>query len=232
MSVVAIVLAAGRGERMHAGQNKVFLPLLGHPLLSYCLRIFELLDDVTEIVCVAHDNEWREVENCIAHAGLTKKVTIISGGDTRQASVRAGLAAVDTKHRYVLIHDGARPLLTVSLAMELIEAVKNASAVIPAVPVKDTIKRVAAGVVQVTLNRQELWSVQTPQAFRIDLIKQAYQRNDFATDDASLVEAIHPVKIIQGSYSNIKITTPEDLYFAEILLRKGENNYDTYWSRL
>lgn len=232
MSVAAILLAAGRGERMRAGQNKVFLPLLGHPLLSYSLRIFALLDDVTEVICVAHYGEKQRIEDCIIHSGLEKKVKIVYGGETRQASVKAGLNALDSRHEFVLIHDGARPLLTVLLVNQLLNRVKEVGAVIPAVPVKDTIKRVVSAEVCQTLKRRELWAVQTPQVFRYELIKKAHQSDVLATDDAALVEAFHPVHIIEGDYSNIKITTSEDLWMAEVLLERGRGQDDAHWTRL
>lgn len=226
MANIAIIPAAGTGRRMQAGVNKQYLLLAGRPILAHTLEIFATHPRIDRI-CLVLPAE--EIDYCrseiVERYGRGKACDIIAGGPTRQDSVGCGLlgcgAAIDD---LVVIHDGARPLLS---AVELDALLDAAAAVCGAatlgVPVKDTIKRVCHGEIVETLERDQLWQVQTPQAFRFWLLLAAHSQaradNFSGTDDAMLVERLHhPVAMVAGSYRNIKITTPEDLAIASALL--------------
>ncbi len=223
MRVSAIVVAAGKGQRMNADQNKVFMPLAGHAVLTYCLRIFDKLDKINEIICVHAAGEAAAIEQCIAEANIQTPVLTVQGGQLRQQSVLNGLALVNSNNDYVVIHDGARPLLTLPLVQNLLAEVQKAGAVIPVIPVKDTIKRINNNTVIETLPRQELFAVQTPQAFHKELLSGLDGDIGLITDEASFVERCHSVAVVAGDVRNIKITTPEDLWLAEAIVRKVED---------
>jgi len=215
----AVIVAAGESRRMN-GIDKVFAPLGGKPALSYVLDAFEECDLVDQIIVVVSENNVAKCRELIAENKLTKPIEVCVGGKRRQDSVAAGLSKLD-ECDWVVIHDGARPLVTKELIERGLEAAKETGAAAAAVPVTDTIK--VAGddrIVRQTPPRQNLWAVQTPQVFRVDLISKAYQKAaGEVTDDASLVERLgNKVKLYMGSYDNIKITNPDDLMIAEALL--------------
>lgn len=227
----AIVLSAGSGRRMHSEIPKQYMDLCGYPVLYYSLKAFEE-SSVDEIVLVtgASDIEFCRKE-IVEEYGFSKVAAIVAGGSERYLSVYEGLKAASDAD-YVLIHDGARPLIDEDLIRRSMEAVVRAKACVPGVPVKDTIKVADCdGYAAATPNRSSLWAVQTPQSFSVELLKQSYQRLfeveeqgielPAVTDDAMLVEQMtgHKVKIIDGNYANIKITTPEDLLMAKCFLR-------------
>jgi 2-C-methyl-D-erythritol 4-phosphate cytidylyltransferase len=232
MANIAIIPAAGTGSRMQAGINKQYLLLAGQPLLAHTLALFHRHPAIDRICLVVPAAEIDYCRSEIVRAYSLAKVTaIIAGGATRQASVANGLQNCGAeKDDFILIHDGARPLLTPALLDDLLTAVATCGAATLGVPVKDTIKQVRAGVIIATPKRSELWQVQTPQAFSFELIAAAHEqaRNDgfVGSDDAMLVERLpHAVAMIMGSYRNIKITTPEDLAVASALLAsKGESS--------
>ena len=210
----AIILAAGSGRRMAADRNKVFLKLADQAIFAYSLNLFLSDSDCKAIILVGKAEEKQYFSSY-----LTDKVTFVVGGDERQDSVRQALSRVASDR--VMIHDGARPFVTLADLTHL-KAHTNA---ILAVPVKDTIKQVnEASQISETVPRQALWSAQTPQIFDTSLIKTVHQTafdaGFLGTDDASLVEqfSIVPVGIVSGSYENIKITTPEDLIFGNAIL--------------
>ncbi|AGB40173.1 2-C-methyl-D-erythritol 4-phosphate cytidylyltransferase [Halobacteroides halobius DSM 5150] len=230
MKVSVVIPAAGQGKRMKADKNKQFLLLDGMPILAHTIDKFEQVDLIEEIIVVAQKDEIDYCKNkIIDEYNFTKVNKIITGGATRQESVYNGLQAVSQDTDYILTHDGARPLLTTELIRHIITKVKQYKAVLTAVPVKDTIKVVNQDEMVInTPDRSKLVAVQTPQAFVKDLIIKAYQQaaknNIVGTDSASLVENLgKSVKVIRGSYENIKVTTPEDLEVAEkIVIRRKE----------
>lgn len=224
--ITAIVLAAGQGKRMGTRIAKQYLLLDGKPILYYALFAFEK-SAVDEIVLVVKDNEISFCkEEIIKKYGFTKVTKIVAGGEERYHSVYQGLkASSDTD--YVLIHDGARPFLSQDMISRTIETVKKEKACVVGMPVKDTIKIANEKLyATVTPNRKDVWMIQTPQAFSYNLILKAYEKiidsdDDMVTDDAMVLEkAEHiPVKLVEGSYYNIKITTPEDMKIAELFVK-------------
>ncbi len=224
----AIVLAAGQGKRMQSHVQKQFLLLNDRPLITYALEAFEN-SPVDQIILVTGSDEIRYCREEIAEKyGFSKVTKVIAGGRERYHSVYEGLKAAKGAE-YVLIHDGARPLLNQEIISRALEGATEYGACVVGMPVKDTIKTAGAdGFVASTPNRSTLWQVQTPQAFFYPWISQAYEklfsREEYqqgVTDDAMVLEAMtsHKVKLIEGSYFNIKVTTPEDMAVAEALLK-------------
>jgi len=217
----AIIAAAGQSQRMD-GVDKIFSLLKGRPAISYVLDAFEQCEAVSQIVLVVNKASVAKCRQLIAESKYSKAIEVCTGGKRRQDSVAAGLKRLKDCD-WVVIHDGARPLVTKALIEEGLKAAGETGAAVAAVPVTDTIK--SAGddrIVRQTLPRQNLWAVQTPQVFRADLISKAYQEAEGeVTDDASLVEAMGDrVRLYMGAYDNIKITSPGDLTIAEVLLDK------------
>jgi len=225
MKTTAIIAAGGIGKRMHIQENKLFIELLGRPVLSVTVSVFESTELLDEIVLVVPPDEMDRTLSLVKKAGFKKIKNVVSGGQTRQDSVYNGLQAISHDSDIVLIHDGARPFVTKEMIVRAVNEIKTCGAVIVAMPVKDTIKTVGEdGFVMNTLDRELLWQVQTPQVFKKDLIIEAHERAKRlslqATDDSRLVERLgEKVKVIRGSYENIKITTSEDIKIAEEILR-------------
>lgn len=221
--VSAIIVAAGDSQRM-GGVDKLFAPLGAKPVLARVLDAFENCKKVDQIVLVMGAKNIEEGRRIVALGHWTKLTDICLGGKRRQDSVAEGLRTVKETD-WVIIHDGARPFVTVDLIERGLEAAKETGAAVAAVPVTDTIKFVKdSEIVRQTLPRQNLRAVQTPQVFRADIIKNTYKfvPGD-VTDDAALVEkAGYKVKLYMGSYDNIKITTPDDLAVAGALWQKYE----------
>ncbi|MFC1991028.1 2-C-methyl-D-erythritol 4-phosphate cytidylyltransferase [Chloroflexota bacterium] len=221
--VGAVIVAAGESKRMD-GMDKVFAPLGGEPLLMRATRAFQECPEVSQIVVAVSGENREKCQHLTAGEEWSKVSDICLGGKRRQDSVAAGLKLLD-KCDWVIIHDGARPFVTVELINRGLEAAEETGAAIAAVPVTDTIKLAEGdGTVMGTPPRHNLWAVQTPQVFRFDIITEAYRRaKGDVTDDASLVEKLgYKVKIYRGSYDNIKITTPDDLALAEVLWKKHD----------
>ncbi|MBM7704991.1 2-C-methyl-D-erythritol 4-phosphate cytidylyltransferase [Metabacillus iocasae] len=222
MRYEVVIPAAGQGKRMGAGKNKQFIDLQGTPLIIHTLRIFENDSACDSVILVVNQNEVALFENLMSKHDIRKVHSIVVGGQERQHSVYNGLQAVgDTE--VVLIHDGARPFVKKELIHELVQHTKTEGAAVLAVRVKDTIKRVENQHVMETVERSSLWAIQTPQAFLLPLIKEAHEKameaGYLGTDDASLVERMgEKVAIVEGSYDNIKLTTKEDLLYAEAIL--------------
>ncbi|WP_084413202.1 2-C-methyl-D-erythritol 4-phosphate cytidylyltransferase [Desulfovirgula thermocuniculi] len=224
--VAAVIVAAGRAARM-GGVNKQFLPLGGLPVLARSLLAFEAAPSVEECVVVAPPGETGRVA-VLARGewGCRKVVAVVPGGESRQESVLAGLLALSPRTGMVIVHDGARPLLEPELVEAVLAEANHWGAATLAVPVRDTVKEADGdGFVARTLPRERLWLAQTPQAFRFALLLEAHRRARelglAATDDAALVEALgHPVRLVRGSYRNLKITFPED-YEAALALVGG-----------
>lgn len=226
---VAIIPAAGQGVRMGASVSKVFIEVQGRPLLAYTLEKFQSHPMISEIIVLTRENEREYCQKEVVDKyGYSKVTKIVAGGAERQDSVRHGLAALEEDVRLVLIHDGARPLISESIISKAIEMALAHGAAVVGVPVKDTIKVVDTNqIVQYTPERHTLWAVQTPQVFRRDILDAAYREATLqgwtGTDDASLVEkGGGQVHMVLGSYENIKITTPEDLLYFRLLIGELE----------
>lgn len=223
----AIVVAAGSAKRM-GGVDKILCPLGGTPLLLHTLEPLQVSELVDEIVIVTREDLMVTVGALCSQQGLTKVRRLVKGGEERMDSVLAGLKETDPAATLIAIQDGARPFLTVEVLEETIRAAGQRGAAAPAVPVKDTIKRVRDGVVTETLERSALMAVQTPQVFDAALIKgaltKARQDQVALTDDCGAVERLgFPVYLTKGREENIKITTPADLLHGEVILaeRRG-----------
>ena len=226
-----IIVAAGKGSRMDRGYNKQYIILEDKPIIAHTIEVFENNNLIDEIILVVGKGEVELVKESIIKKYNFNKVTkVVEGGKERRDSVYNGLKHVDSGCYVTLVHDGARPFITSDIIEEGIAVAKDMGACITAVPVKDTIKVVDVNMnVMDTPNREELRAIQTPQFFKYDLLLKAYDKLEnsdmIATDDAMLVEKLGcVVKVINGSYENIKITTPEDLILGEGILRmrKGE----------
>ncbi|TMW70002.1 2-C-methyl-D-erythritol 4-phosphate cytidylyltransferase [Alteribacter natronophilus] len=224
-----VIPAAGQGKRMQAGKNKQFLMLDNTPLVIHTLRVFDTDPACREIVLVVNDQETEAMQDLIATYKITKTIQVIPGGKERQDSVREGLKQIDgDEGTMVLIHDGARPFVSRKRISELTAKAAESGAAVLGVPVKDTVKKAEEGVVAETVDRTSLWAVQTPQAFQLPLILRAHEKaqaEGFAgTDDASLAEwQGEEVRIVEGDYSNIKLTTPEDMLFAEAIISQRKD---------
>lgn len=202
------------------GVSKVLLPLDGKPVIAHALDAIEAASLIDEIILVGSESTIAEFEKLRSSETWSKLKRVVSGGERRQDSVAAGLEAVDPRTDVIAVHDGARPLASSALFDECIAAAREHGAAIAAVPVVDTLKRVHEGIVAMTVDRTELWAAQTPQAVRADLLRDAMTRCLDVTDEAMLMEAIgQPVRIVEGSRFNFKITHPADLALAETFAR-------------
>lgn len=223
METLAILVAAGRGLRLGAGRPKAFLDLGGRPMLRWAAEAFEAASSIDAIVAVVPAEELAAAERLLS--GLSKLRAVVKGGARRQDSVRAGLAlAPEGFDGLVLVHDAARPFVEPALIDAVGAGARESGAALPVLPVADTLKRVQAGLVVATLDRAELFGAQTPQGFRIGLLRRALAAADAEglalTDECMAVErAGQPVRAVPGSERNRKITTPADLEWAEALLR-------------
>jgi 2-C-methyl-D-erythritol 4-phosphate cytidylyltransferase len=223
VNITVIILAAGKGKRMKSKTNKQYLMINNKPVLAHAIDKFEKAPSVTNIILVVGENEKEYVNKEIIDRYNYKKIEkVVKGGKERQDSVYNGINKISDKTDIVLIHDGARPLVDVNSIETLIKEVKVNGACILGVKIKDTIKVVDLNNnIQETPNREYLYAAQTPQGFHKDIIKNAYnkgmQHNKIFTDDSMIVEEYEniKVKIVEGNYKNIKITTQEDIELAE-----------------
>jgi len=231
----AIIVSAGRGyrlgHRLKEASKKQFLLLAGKPILAHTLDRFEISPLIRSIVLVVGEEDLDYCSKEIIEQYRFQKITrIIPGGKERQDSVRNGLQALASDTEIVVIHDGVRPFVTREMVEESIRGAERLGAVVPAMPANDSVKTAnTEGIVLKTLDRELLWQIQTPQAFQAEMIREAYRRaaedGFVGTDDASLVERLGTrVHILPGSYSNIKITTREDLLWARLLLREASSS--------
>lgn len=234
--VTAIVPAAGLGKRFGQDNNKTFQALLDKPIVIWALEALECVDDIEEIIPVFKKDDMEQGLALIERFRISKVKRVAPGGKERQDSVFNGLNLAGKKTDVVLIHDGVRPLIEKSVIEESIKQLKDCDGVIVGVPPKDTIKEARGQVsgvrcqgkdivVKKTLNRNILRAIQTPQVFKYSALMHAYKKamaeKFYSTDDSAIVERYGgKVKVIMGSYTNIKVTTPEDLAIAEMLLKK------------
>lgn len=226
----ALIVAAGKGRRMKTRQPKQFMALAGEPILTHTLKAFDRHAKIDRIYVVLPETDIAECSaSLFAQAGLDKDVAMVAGGDHRQASVANGLRSIPDKDGIVLIHDGVRPLVSQSLISACIDGARKWGACIPVIKAHDTLKKVHSdGSIERTVPRQRIVMAQTPQAFRLALIRQAHEtavrRSWLATDDASLLEQLGAsVHVIEGSRHNLKVTRPEDLAMAEAYLKSLED---------
>ncbi|MFQ5796375.1 MAG: 2-C-methyl-D-erythritol 4-phosphate cytidylyltransferase [Candidatus Bipolaricaulia bacterium] len=220
---IAVIAAAGASRR--AGGDKLTQPLLGKPLICHTLAAFQATDSIHEIVLVVRDGQRSFYDDLVARFDLTKINRSVLGGKRRQDSIYQGLTACPSSCEFVVIHDGARPLVTPALIERSLVEARAHGATVCAVPATETIKRVRDGAVVDTPDRRDLQVAQTPQTIRYDLaleaFEQAFADGFYGTDDVALVERIGGrVQVFEGSYENIKVTTPEDLEIAERSLRR------------
>lgn len=224
--VSSIILAAGSGKRMGKGINKVFLDLAGHPILFYSIRAFQEHPLVDEIILVLKEDEIEKYRETILDFGFGKVKAMIAGGPERMDSVRAGLTEVADDSNLVLIHDGARPLVSERIIRDAVAYGLEYGAACPAVALKDTIKVVSEdSLIKESLRRESLRAVQTPQAFQTDIFRElmdkAHKTGRLYTDDTAIyTDAGRVVYLFEGSYDNLKLTTEEDLAQARQILKE------------
>lgn len=216
----AVIAAGGSSNRM-GGENKLFSNIAGMPVLAMTLKAFQDNQGIDEIIISAREEDFLKIASICTEYGITKLGRLVKGGKERINSVYAGVYAADKSADLIAVHDGARPLVSQEIINKTIAEATKHFAAAPAVPLKDTVKEVEDNTVKSTLDRSKLYAVQTPQIFAADLLKaalsNAIEKNIYVTDDCMAVEAIgFPVKITEGEYGNIKITTQEDIAVAQI----------------
>lgn len=224
MDYTVMMPAAGSGTRMGAGQNKLFLELEGKSILAHTLAVFQQDPWCTGIVLAVKETERIAIETIIQREQITKIKALPEGGTERQHSVRACLGTHQTGG-IVLVHDAARPFIKQEVIHELVISASQHGGAVAGVKAKDTMKYVKDGIVEETADRERLWIIQTPQAFRYEILEESSTKAEnehfFGTDEAMLAEhAGFEVRIVESTYDNIKMTTPEDLAYGEYLLKK------------
>ncbi|SDN76959.1 2-C-methyl-D-erythritol 4-phosphate cytidylyltransferase [Bacillus sp. OK048] len=229
MAYQVIIPAAGQGKRMGAGKNKLLLELNNIPILIHTLRVFEEDELCEGIILAISPQDEAEFRLLLKQHKVKKVLDLVRGGQERQDSIYNALKTVKTDG-IILVHDAARPFILKENIHRLLDTAQETGAAIIGVPAKDTMKTVRDHMVMATVERSSLWAVQTPQAFRFSVLYKAYEQAEMdsfiGTDDASLVERIsHPVTIIEGDYDNIKLTTREDLFFAEAIVKKRQGSF-------
>ena len=223
MKVGAIIAAAGFGRRMKSGRPKQLLALNGTPIIIHTIRKFDLSPVVDYVIVTATRESVEEVRELVRSAGFKKSITVVEGGERRQDSVLAGLQHLQRGTDVVAVHDGVRPFVSAEDIENVVRQAERTGAAILGVPIVDTVKHVEKDFIQSTLTREHLVLAQTPQVFRIDVLKEAFDRAQkdeyYGTDESSLVERLgHPVAVVRGSERNIKITRPTDLTLARAFL--------------
>ncbi len=223
-TATAIIVAAGSGSRMGNGSNKQFILIEDMPVLTHTLLKFHNAETIDKIIIVTKPDFILTVGDLVREFGISKVQHIIPGGNTRQDSVNCGLAYADSDS-YVAIHDGARPFITIEKINELVHAAHQFGAAAPGVIPKDTVKELNGNnTIETTIDREKLRLIQTPQIFKADALKSAFEKAEqdgfMGTDDCSIAEHYGiTVRVINGDYTNIKVTTPEDLPVAEAIYR-------------
>ena len=226
-SACAVIVAAGSSRRM-GGENKLLLPLCGKPVLAHTMAAFQACDAIRDILLVCREQDMDTYRALAEANGITKLRTLTRGGDTRTESVLAGVSAAPETCALVAVHDGARPLVSDEVITQAVTEAAKSGAAAPVVPVKDSIKRIENGKIAADVPRDTLSAVQTPQVFRRDMLLRALQdaaaNGRSFTDDCAAVEALgQTVSATQGSYENIKVTTPEDIAVAEAFMHRRES---------
>jgi len=229
MKVTAIIAAAGAGRRMKADRPKQLFVLHDTPILIYTLRKFDACRIIDNVIVAAPRESVEEIRSLVNDAGFSKSVAVIQGGDRRQDSVSIALQHLPQDVTVVAVHDGVRPFVSVEEIEAVIRKADEVGAAILAVPIVDTVKQVERDIIDATLAREHLVLAQTPQAFRIEILREAFERAKkdeyYGTDESSLVERIgRSVSIVRGSERNIKITRPTDLILARVLLEEEFSN--------
>lgn len=224
MQYEVVLPAAGSGKRMGAGQNKLFLLLESKPILIHTLEVFQHDEHCTGIWLAVKPEEREYISELLEQYRITKVKGLPAGGEERQHSVHSCIKEME-QVEIVLVHDAARPFITHDIIAQLVDSAMKNGAAIAGVKAKDTMKKVRDGIIVETVDRESLWMIQTPQAFRFDLLAEAEDVAEkvgfLGTDEAMLVERLgHPVHIVEASYDNLKMTTKEDLVLGEAILRK------------
>lgn len=220
----AVIVAAGKSERMGPSVDKAFLSLGTKPVLAYSLLAFEKCVDIDAVVLVVRKDRLDAARGMVQMFGCSKVQDVVAGGATRQVSVSHGLARVSDEATLVTVHDGARPCVTSALISETVKVAKRYGSGVAAVKITDTVKHVAKGLtVSKTVDRTTLWAVQTPQTFKYDLLIRAYalvaQKRATVTDEGEALELVgESVRLVPGALSNVKVTTADDLRLAAALL--------------
>lgn len=226
MRYEVVLPAAGSGKRMGAGQNKLFLLLAQKPILMHTLLVFEQDENCTGIWLAVKDEERPYIESLIQQYQISKVKGLPTGGAERQHSVHSCIKEMNAVE-VVLVHDAARPFITVPTISELTKVAYEKGAAIAGVRAKDTMKIVHNGLIKETVDRDSLWMIQTPQAFRFDLLAEAEDVAEkvgfLGTDEAMLVERLgYDIHMVESSYENVKMTTQEDLIFGEAILNRRQ----------
>ena len=228
MMLSAIIVAGGSSQRM--GFDKLFAVIAGEPVIAHAIRAFERATSVSEIIVVAREQWHDEIRKIVSGAGFKKIRAIVPGGERRQDSVRAGLGRIDRDAKYVAVHDAARPLITPEQIERACEQCRVHGAAALAQPVNDTLKRADADLLVVgSIDRHQIFAMQTPQIFERKLIEDAYHdvyaENASVTDEVSAVERLgHKIALVLNDDFNFKITYPHDLPVADFILRKRAND--------
>jgi 2-C-methyl-D-erythritol 4-phosphate cytidylyltransferase len=224
--ISAVIVAAGKGIRMNDTVQKQYLSLAGRPVLSHTLSVFDECNLISKIFLVVSKKDFVYCRNNILTV-FKKEINLVAGGKKRQDSVYNGLLAVGENDEIVIIHDGVRPFVNKEMLELCIKGARKHGACILGIPAQDTLKQIScSGDIEKTIERNNIWLAQTPQAFKYNMIKRAHEyarmNGHTGTDDANLIEKMgNVVKILKGSKMNIKITTREDLRLAEVMLREG-----------
>jgi 2-C-methyl-D-erythritol 4-phosphate cytidylyltransferase len=227
--VSALIVAAGKGTRMGQTIDKLFLEIVGRPVLAHTWRQFERAETVQEIILVVRPEIEERVRQLATRFGFTKPFILVHGGKERQDSVWNGLLALNAAAELVAIQDAARPCTSLELISATIETARQMGAAVAAQPVTDTIKESRDGRrIERTLDRSKLWAVQTPQTFRVEIIRRAIsevrKRGLLVTDDTAACELIEqPVQLVVGPGANPKVTRPEDVPYVEMILQSAES---------
>ncbi|MDR7080425.1 2-C-methyl-D-erythritol 4-phosphate cytidylyltransferase [Neobacillus niacini] len=229
MAYQVIIPAAGQGKRMGAGKNKLLLELNNIPIFIHSLKVFDQDELCEGIILAISPQDEVEFKLLLKQYKVKKVLGLVPGGKERQDSIYNALKTVKTDG-IILVHDAARPFILKEHIHRLVDTAQKTGAAIIGVPAKDTMKTVRDNVVTATVERSSLWAVQTPQAFRFSILFKSYEQAEkdsfIGTDDSSLVERIpHPVTMIEGDYDNIKLTTQEDLFFAEAIVKKRQGSF-------
>lgn len=232
-----VIVAAGKGTRMKSSVSKQFLHIQHKPIIVHTLERFTQFEDIDDLVMVVGSHDMEHMQQLLKQYAMADHVRLVTGGSERQDSVYQGLLHLSNDVEWVVVHDGVRPFVSERVFRACLNGAQQTDAAIAAIPVKDTVKVVIDGTVQYTPDRQSLWAIQTPQAFRFSSLifahLQAGKEGFLGTDDAMLMErAGYKVRIIEGSELNVKITTPEDLAYMEWKLEKLEREQNETRERL